>query len=373
MIFDFYSDPEMAVIKDIVRHEGKEAIPECVKSASSLIPSEEFRSEKRAFAWPQAQRFPLDTEADVWLSAQYFKKTAAQVPIQYRDMVATKIATAAEIFGVDVTLPSEHFVKDASGEDPRPMVERVYGIRKSQNAVSDMLKTASEETIELTEVEAVKAANASFPHGLEDRSGWDKHVIAREIKTAAEKFNLPLNPLVDDWAYAIKRSSVVDQMQARWAHCVQHNNRAGVVEGIQKQASSYMNAQFLGMPAYPQDVIDGYALLAEKAASVDVQDMKAVANFCAKLDELSGLNKVAGFVSAERLDRAVVDDMAPKFVKLAGHRVPMEALRGLDELTDLVPGVGAYLDHPVKMAHVIESAPEMNQKALFLLLRRVHG
>lgn len=355
-IFDFHSDPDMAVLKDILRSEGPSAIPDYVTKAANLVPSEEFRMEKKAFAWPQRMMYALDTPADVWFSRQYFEKCGHLIPIQYRGYVNDNIRRSEEMFGIDTSLPSQKMAKVAS-VDERTAEEQVYGIQK----------TASGTRYEIESREQAKIAMASFPEGIPVE---ELHKAASALKEAAERFDVHVSLLAERWAEPVKRSFIVDQMSARLAHCENHNRRAQVVNAVQEKAASYQyTSKLTEYPTYDPQVVEGYRLLMTKAATIDAEDLPSFINLCASLDEVADMNKVAGMANPAWFNRAFEDDLAPKFVKVAGYRVPIAQLRGMAALDSLIPETAGYGNQPIKFAFAIENAPMERQQAVLRQVR----
>ena len=210
-IFDIYDDPTGSVLKVIATERP---IPGFVKSASFGI-GPVGRKTKKAFAWPEERRFPIDTPQDLYTSVLYFEKTANKIPSWKRQEIKEVLDEAVNLSGMYI----EPVTKVASLEPEIPIEH--FSIRiKAANLPADF-RTKYADFIYMDNFvlypmgnEAqVKEANALFPHGLDEELEYFRPFIAQDIMKRLPA-DVNLNPKVANYA-PIPASVVYDQLELR--------------------------------------------------------------------------------------------------------------------------------------------------------------
>lgn len=170
-ILDIQDDPQRHMLQAI---STQVEVPEFVKQASL--------EDKHVWAWPEAQKFALDTPADIWLSKQYFDKTASHLEPVVRREVDKRISQAITFSGVPIAssekqasvaeLTNEQFALRLKTAGMAPAFTAKY-MNFVRNGELVMYPVATEAQ--------VKQANTFFPRGLNNELAPMRPFVAQKI------------------------------------------------------------------------------------------------------------------------------------------------------------------------------------------------
>ena len=206
-ITDFYHDVGGTVL-DLINRDYH--VPLLCKSA-------DFSGEKRIFAWPEKQLFPLDTPQDVILSRLYFDKTASSLSESEKSGILKRIYDAEDLYGVN-SIPKK---KSAS-------IKREYEYSPEDFAVSIPIWELRDRSVlskhasnlygdylvayPMNSVVNIKKANMNFPNGLDGIFESYRPHVARTI--ASKVSDAELMPAVREYL-PIPKSAALDDMNKR--------------------------------------------------------------------------------------------------------------------------------------------------------------
>jgi len=202
-IVDFVDDVDKSLLKLI----GKDA-PTLMKTAQVLTIEEREKLEPDLFALVMhtedsqvLKKFPITDAANTWLSAQYFEKTAEQLPYVAQKIAASNLHRACAFYKV----ASPDCVKEwASPEiknnlylEVRDMKKYAQAapIRKQAQVESDGSKYfyALGDNYAMPSAEYVKKAAAYFTdHHREFQDAEDRHAFAANVLERAKELSVQL-------------------------------------------------------------------------------------------------------------------------------------------------------------------------------------
>lgn len=362
MLVDFYDDSTGAVLREILM-ENADSVPDCVVKSASLVPSEAFREEKRAFGWPAKARFALDTPEDAWLSGKYFEKVAHLIPFQHHEHIIANITNALHVHGFDRVFEKEASIVEevALGEDDFALV----------------VKSASGEVMladyPVNTKEAAEKSIAWYPRGLNGELTKHRAKVAASLVAHAESYGLGLTDALLDDTRAIKASSLIDEVGMRIGRIYGQNAEAARTYGLMNKAAS-MGREL------PYDVqlvspVDARFITAYEELGKEARKEPIPKSFFTHLGEL---DKVAGF-DLEGLSpasvlsgREIEYDVMPAIAKLAGTYINIDELMdkiGTETWHDLAPELMNDIHSPVKLAAALPHLPEHIQKILLTKTR----
>jgi hypothetical protein len=377
-VIDFYDDTHGDVLRDIAVDRGSEAIPDFVRKCASAIPSAEFRAGAAAYAWPAQERFRIDTPADVWLSHEYFRKTASVIPFQYRPMIEDAIKCAAELHGVELHEPPT--VKMAALEDGDFLVVVTLP------ADDPIIKRASTEQVEFLDneqarfravridtPEAVKVACLTYPRGFEGSLAKERLKAASTLADLAQTHGFDPGPDVTRDNEPTKRSHLLGMINMRVGAIVDALARNEKAAGLAKAAADGGKPapyEHEPGPTYDPRLKLAYQELAKMAYEDDIPS-----SFWGKfeaLDKLAGFGVETMMTPAYLINRELDDDMPRTFVKIANENVYLPQLLAKMSAVQwhaMLPDVLEYLDSPRKMASLIEGADSLVQRGLLAVVK----
>lgn len=382
-MLDFYQDATGDILRLILEEKGSQ-IPECVLKSASLLPSEELRREHNIFAWPERRLFAIDTPQDVWLSAEYFKKTAHRVPFQYREAIAGAIKEAAELFAV----PTGDLLDKVASEE---VSDDVFLVVVNVPADSRLAKRASEAvdlgdgqvTVRLYPVRDAEHTRKSatwFPRDLEGPLCDLRRKVAHDLLDACERFGVTPPDLLIEEVRPIKLSKLVQHIQQRIGLIGGHNDRATRNMSLRKAASERKVELPYDLPALePIDnrVVRVYDELLKMAHRRDIDE--TFWTLLERTDKVAGIERFTPeAVPASSLHREVEDDIRITSCKLAGANgfltvvsLPQVMSKVSREMwEDLAPDLVDHLHDLHKVAETIEKLDPLAQRAI---LARVRG
>lgn len=172
-ILDIQDDPNGVILQALVM--SGVGIPGFVKAASL--------DKKQVWAWPEEERFALDTPADIWLSKHYFSKTASNIPPIRRKMIGDTIDRAIKFAGIQINDLEPPQTKQAS------IAPTEFALRLKTAGVSEGLKAKYSQFVRDGEIvmypvgstEQVKLANLNFPKGLNNELAPMRPMVAQKL------------------------------------------------------------------------------------------------------------------------------------------------------------------------------------------------
>ena len=277
-----------------------------------------------AYAWPDAERYPVHTREDTIASLAYRAKYAGAVP-RYVDEV---LADAAEAYGIDPSMFAPDLSKTAS-ETPRAPV---------QYAVPSM------ERLPLGSAEQVKVAQeVLLRDGLRALPFEECVQSFGKVAAAAGQYGVTLSP--EAAAYAAQNGCNTYLLR----------DRVGMRAARTKVAAA--------REAY--DALDE-ALSRQPARILDQGALVKLASRLHELDEMAGLTGDYGRKIFDPM-KSVFNDPTVKIggemIDVAGKAVPLDTLMGLPSTT------WEDLDAP-EMGKIAESGDAGQFKTVFATLPR---
>ena len=361
-MLDFYDDSTGAILREILT-EHAETVPDCVVKSANLVPSEAFREEKTAFAWPAQGRFALDTPEDAWLSARYFEKVAHKIPFQHHERISGAIEQALLVHGFGqvtekVAAVVEHpreedyalVVKSASGNEYGVVLE--YPVNTKQAAAESI---------------------AWYPRGLNGEFSGHRPKVAAILIAKAEEFGLGITEVLSDDTRPIKASSLIQELGQRVQRIHLQNQEATRTGGLNIKAARLgvtMPYEVNVTSAIDPRFIRAYEELVKQARKEPLPS--AFFGNMAELDKHAGLD-LEGLSPASLLESREIDyDVMPAITKLAGTYVSIDELMekvSKETWADLAPHLIDDIYNPIKLAAGIEHLPLQTQKILLTKTR----
>lgn len=347
-IVDFYDDHQGAVLRDVLR-EARD-IPEFVRK-SAAVPSEGMRPQGAMCAWEDRGRYHLDTPFDAWMSAEYFKKQAHEIPFNRRDAIWGDIKVACEVHGFD---PGDMAVKEAAA--PGEFL---------------LTKQASEDPVGLYPVgnrEEVQSSIAWFPRNLVGDLAPQRRKIAADLLAKAREYGLDRTELLEEELAPTKRSHLLTHIQQRIDRMEHANLEAARWETTRKVASA-QGGELRDFKTYDERLVAAFGEL-RKLAYAEPDD-----RFWALFEKL---DKAAGFYADDLLtppssmNREIEDDTPIPLCKLAGQFVDTHQLAtkiAASVWQDVAPAALKMLGDMPGLASVVEGLPERSQEILLGQLR----
>lgn len=225
-VVDFIDDTDKTLLKQIASKA-----PETVKTASVLsieerekLPAADFALILRTKEAQILKKYPITDAANTWLSAQYFAKTAEQLPYVAQKIAASNLRRAAAIF--NVALP-EMIEKLAS----REVEGNVYNEIMDKNKEKPMTKIAAAPQSDgsnhfyalghnyaMPSPEYVKKAAVYFTeHVAEFQDAEDRYNFANNVIERAKELHVELEckEQLNKYAGAQYGDSVGTQLRMR--------------------------------------------------------------------------------------------------------------------------------------------------------------
>lgn len=153
--------------------QGRNDIPELVKTASDLEPS--------LFAYNDGLRsfFPIDTPSNTWFSAAFFEKNAAEIPANVRPEIAKTISDALDFHGVEFGT----MTKVAEADDSMiKLASQIIDFEQKHKTVNPRERVAKAKKI-MHDIEGMKEhfpSGADIPESLSRYGGSHLHDNWRE-------------------------------------------------------------------------------------------------------------------------------------------------------------------------------------------------
>lgn len=179
-ILDIQDDPQGHLLQAI---GTQVTIPKFVKQASI--------DNKQVWAWEEEQKFALDTPADIWLSKQYFDKTASFIPEPLRRQVGARINQAIALAGVPIESSQKQASVSTISNEQFGLRLKVAGMNPAfVSNYTDFIRNGELVMYPLASSEQVKQANMHFPKGLNNELAPMRPAVAQKIASM-----LPLEDL----------------------------------------------------------------------------------------------------------------------------------------------------------------------------------
>lgn len=208
-IVDFVDDINHSILKEA----GAEAPPH-LKTAKILSPEERERLEPEQFALvmrtkeaQELKKFPINDEANTWLSCRYFEKTAEQLPYVAQKVAATQLKRACAVYNISV---SEVIEKTASLEVASNRYDEVKSWA-TDRAHTQSVKFATAkpdgspnfyalgERYAMPSPDYVKKAAAYFmDHMREFSDAEDRSVFATHVRERAKELQVNLEKKAEE-------------------------------------------------------------------------------------------------------------------------------------------------------------------------------
>lgn len=244
-VVDFIDDIDRSLLKQIALDA-----PEVIKTASVLsiedrekLPAEDFALILRTKEAQVLKKFPITDAANTWISAQYFAKTAEQLPYVAQKIAASNLGRAGAVFNIE--LP-ELITKLASKDIEGNVYNEVLDNKKEK----PMTKIASAPKPDGSEYfyalgnnyamptpEYVKKAAAYFvEHAVEFQDAEDRYNFASNVLARAQELQVDLEckSQLSKYAGAQYGDSVSTQIRMR-QDILQH--KPNMAEALSKLAS----------------------------------------------------------------------------------------------------------------------------------------
>jgi hypothetical protein len=235
-VLDFHDDIAKAQIADV----GSKA-PDFIKTATiashddiSKLPNEAFALRIFTKEGSALRRYPLHTQADTWLSLQYFEKNAFKLPQEASEIAAHNIKTACIQHGILIP----EFLKKMAG--PQSMFTNIFKEMKTMKKIAHAEVEAKPEggkyalngKYPLFSEDFVKKASVYFMDYSKDFTAQERHEYAKNTLSRALELNVELP---EDQKNAIEKSASEaygDKLNA------QINLRKKLVDGNESHSSS---------------------------------------------------------------------------------------------------------------------------------------
>lgn len=196
--------------------EKENDFPAFVKAAS-IEYGQAGRDKKSIFAYPEKQKFPLDTPSDIVLSHAYFQKTAHLLPNEFvRAEVSQRIKRASVFAGVplDFSKPAVIGTKQASIPNEEFLV-RVKTANCKETTCQDFNEFIQNDEIVMYPMQTpdqIKMANLNFPNALTGELVLQRPSVARKLASMMPFDDL--TPAVQAYL-PMKRSSFEIELESR--------------------------------------------------------------------------------------------------------------------------------------------------------------
>jgi hypothetical protein len=208
-IVDFVDDINRSILKEAAAN-----IPAHLKDAKILTAEERERLEPEQFALvmrtKEAQvlkKFPVNDEANTWLSCRYFEKTSEQLPYVAQKVAATHLKRACDIYGLE---SHEAINKLASNEIKTNRYDEVKSwtedrLHKQSVKLAKVEHDGSKHFYALgnhyamPNPEYVKKAAAYFVDHLKEFSdAEDRSVFAENVRARAKELEVSLEKKAEE-------------------------------------------------------------------------------------------------------------------------------------------------------------------------------
>lgn len=355
-IYDYFDDDQAVVLREILKEaHAKGDLPEyVVKSAAT--PSEAMREERSLFAWDEMKRFAIDTPADAWLSARYFKKQAAELPQLKRDAIWAEIKAGCEMHGVPFEEP---VVKQAA-------------VLPDDSAFLIVKEAADGEVLRLYPVATKQQIQDSvrwFPNNLVGDLAYERTKVAKALLAKAAEHHIGGTELLEEELEPTKRSHLLAHVQQRIDKMTWANEEHARWEPTRK-AAALGGPPAPEMATYDPRLIGAYGELRKMAYADPLP-----ANFWdifEALDKKAGLWGDLGLTPPIALNREIEDDISTGLCKLADQFVDVYQLAtkiAHDVWADVAPQALPVLGDMPALTGVVEGLDKRAQEILLVQLR----
>lgn len=324
-MFDINDDVDKSLFAIIDREYE---IPSQTKQASLGT-----SSDHKVFAYPEAQKYPMDTPNDIYMSYLYFQKTASNLPMYAKEYVEDNIRNYADLCGVSLELKSKQASTDrfvGKKEDfalaiPTWDIRDEYVKQKCANLIhNDYLLMYP-----INSTENVKLANHYFPKSLEGPLEIFRPKVARAIASRLDP--LEYSDTLKDYL-PLPKSAALDQLEVRKVTAPEF-------------ASKYASLEELLVDCTPENSI-------KFASALD------------QLDKQANLFEHYGVIPASQFNRLLYEDNSKPFtMKIASEDVLFEDFKKAgDYVFGNIPNWDSIKDSPTKIASTISQMPTILQE-----------
>jgi hypothetical protein len=324
-MFDIYDDVDKSLFSVL---EREYEIPPQIKTAAM---DSGVREDKEIFAYPEQNKYPMDTVQDLYTSYLYFQKTASNLPAYARTAVEDNFKKFANLCGLSLDLQK----KEASEYFPVSREDFALAIPVWNISDQDLLQKAAnmihDDYLLLYPIdteENIKLANYYFPASLNGPLEVFRPKVARAI---AERLD-PLEYSDKLISYLpIPKSAALDQLEAR-------------------------------KTSHPE-LAEKYASLERFLVNCSPENSVKFANELEKLDKTANLFHHSGIVDASEFRKLIYDDGSrDRVVKIANTEVLWsDVLDASNNISGIVPDWEFARQAPAKFASIVDELPNVIQ------------
>jgi hypothetical protein len=331
-MFDIYDDVDRSLFKVI---EREYEIPRAIKVASLRS---DVRESKQIFAYPEENKYPMDTPEDLYTSYLYFQKTAHQLPPYAKTVVEDNLHRHADLLGLSL----QAYKKEASmsyDKNDFAVAIPVWDLQDPNliQKCASMIHNDYMLMYPINTVENVKLANYYFPAGLEGPFEVLRPKVARMIASRLEpdEYSDKLMKYLP-----VPKSAALEQLEVRKHEYPEFASKYASLERFLDNCSPTNSVKF--------------------------------ASELSKLDKQANIFQHVGIVDASEFNKFIYDDgSAPLLVKIANMELAWDdVLEAENSISGVVPDWEFAKGSPKKFASVVNELPEVVQKHI---LTKIHN